>query len=70
LFVQQRYFRSTEFEFVVGDSVKASREVGRKPRVSFEGLVRRMIDYDLRLGKRERMVTAGDEIIQRGLWHG
>jgi GDPmannose 4,6-dehydratase len=39
---------------LLGDSSKAQRELGWKPRHSFEQLVNMMVDADLELAARER----------------
>ena len=40
-------FRPAEVDLLVGDASKARRVLGWKPTVSFEGLVRRMVEADL-----------------------
>jgi GDPmannose 4,6-dehydratase len=47
--VDKKLFRPAEVEHLVGDSRKARRVLGWKPTVSFEGLVRMMVDADLAL---------------------
>lgn len=42
-----RYLRPTEVNAVLGDASKARRELGWRPRVSFQELVRMMVDADL-----------------------
>lgn len=46
--VDQRYFRPTEVESLCGDATKASKLLGWKPRMNFNGLVHHMIDEELR----------------------
>jgi GDPmannose 4,6-dehydratase len=46
-----RYMRPAEVDFLVGDSGKAKKVLGWEPEVDFKGLVRMMVDADLkRLG--------------------
>jgi GDPmannose 4,6-dehydratase len=45
--------RPAEVEHLVGDASKAMRVLGWKPEVSFEELIRMMVDADLALLKRE-----------------
>jgi GDPmannose 4,6-dehydratase len=45
--VDARYYRPTEVELLLGDSSKAQRVLGWKPRVSFNELVEMMVDADL-----------------------
>jgi GDPmannose 4,6-dehydratase len=47
-----RFYRPAEVDLLVGDPSKAQEELSWKPRVSFENLVRLMVDSDLKmLGK-------------------
>ena len=66
-----RYLRPTEVDFLQGDSSKARAKLNWKPRVSFEELVRMMIEHDLELAKQERtLAEAGHKVVQRGVSHG
>jgi GDPmannose 4,6-dehydratase len=49
-----RYLRPTEVDLLLGDSTRARRELGWKPKVGFEQLVRMMVDADLELAAREK----------------
>lgn len=55
--VDPRYFRPTEVDILLGDPSKAERALGWKRRVSFETLVRKMVDYDMNVVGRECAVT-------------
>ena len=46
--VNPRYFRPTEVEFLWGDPSKVERELGWKRKVDFKGLVRMMVEADVR----------------------
>jgi GDPmannose 4,6-dehydratase len=66
--VDPRYFRPTEVEVLQGDSTKARRELGWKPRVEIDELVRRMTDHDLELALQEKTLTeAGHIFTPRGV---
>src|SRR5258708_8752428 len=66
-----RYFRPTEVDFLLGDPSKARAKLGWKPEVTFEQLVRRMVEHDLDLARQEQMLAAaGHKVVQRGLSHG
>jgi GDPmannose 4,6-dehydratase len=41
--------RPAEVDLLVGDSAKAERELGWRPRTSFEELIALMVDADLKL---------------------
>ncbi|MFC1704636.1 GDP-mannose 4,6-dehydratase [Candidatus Omnitrophota bacterium] len=47
--IDPRYFRPTEAEHLKADATKAKKYLAWKPRISFEELVKIMVDYDLRL---------------------
>jgi GDPmannose 4,6-dehydratase len=49
-----RYFRPTEVDLLLGDAGRARRELGWKPKVDFEQLVRMMVDADIELAAREK----------------
>ena len=48
-----RYLRPTEGETLLGDAAKARHELGWKPRIGFEQIVREMARADLRLAQSE-----------------
>jgi GDPmannose 4,6-dehydratase len=45
--VDERYFRPTEVEVLLGNPSKAEKELGWKRQVSFKELVSGMVKYDL-----------------------
>ena len=54
--VDPRYFRPTEVETLLGDASKAKRELGWEPRISFDELVREMVESDLKAAERDALV--------------
>jgi GDPmannose 4,6-dehydratase len=56
--VDPHYFRPTEVDTLLGDPSKAKANLGWEPRISFEALVKEMVQADLEEAKR-------DELIQR-----
>lgn len=58
--IDPAYFRPTEVDTLLGDSTMARRELGWKPRTSFEELVREMVDQDLKLAKREALIKTSE----------
>jgi GDPmannose 4,6-dehydratase len=65
--IDPRYFRPSEVDHLCGDATRAARDLGWKPRVSFTGLVRMMIDHDLELARQERTLRdAGYPTSMRG----
>jgi GDPmannose 4,6-dehydratase len=55
--VDPRYFRPTEVETLLGDSSKAKEELNWSPKISFEELVKEMIDEDLKLAKNFKIIN-------------
>jgi len=53
-----RYLRPTEVDNLCGDASKARRVLGWRPRVSFQELVRMMVDHDMEQARREAMLRA------------
>lgn len=45
--VDPRYFRPTEVEFLLGDRSKAEKAFGWKPEISFDELVKEMVESDV-----------------------
>ncbi len=54
--IDPRYFRPAEVDTLLGDASRARAELGWEPRVSFEELVREMVDADLALARRDALV--------------
>jgi len=54
--IDPRYYRPAEVDLLLGDAGKARRVLGWNPTVSFRGLVRMMIDADLKLARNERVL--------------
>ena len=48
-----RYERPSEVEQLLGDPTKAKKVLGWEPKVTFKGLVKMMMDADLKLAERE-----------------
>lgn len=51
--VNPKFYRPAEVELLVGNPAKAERELGWKREISFQELVSRMVENDLRLVKKE-----------------
>jgi len=54
--IDPRYYRPSEVDMLVGDASKAKRILGWEPKVTFKELVRMMVDEDLKLAERERLL--------------
>ena len=57
--VDPRYFRPTEVETLLGDASKAREKLGWEPKISFDELVREMIESDLVLARQEKLIRDG-----------
>jgi GDPmannose 4,6-dehydratase len=51
--VDPRYYRPAEVDVLLGDYSKARRDLGWEPEITFQQLVRLMIDNDLKLAEQE-----------------
>jgi GDPmannose 4,6-dehydratase len=58
--IDPQYYRPAEVNILCGDASKAREELGWEPRVSFDELVKMMVDYDMRLARREKLVDNDD----------
>ena len=54
--VDPRYFRPAEVSSLLGDPAKASEKLGWKPKISFEQMVREMVESDLAHASRDELV--------------
>ncbi|MBU0630281.1 MAG: GDP-mannose 4,6-dehydratase [Candidatus Margulisbacteria bacterium] len=51
--VDKRFLRPAEVDLLIADNAKARKVLGWKPKVSFEGLVKMMVDSDLKTNQAE-----------------
>ncbi len=66
--IDPRYQRPTEVDALCGDSRKAQRVLGWKPRMAFRDLILGMIESDLELARQEQTLqNAGHHFAQRGV---
>jgi GDPmannose 4,6-dehydratase len=61
-----RYFRPNEVEYLLGDYSKAKSELGWEPKTNIEDLVSMMVEEDLLLAKREKVLM--DEGLLKPTW--
>ncbi|HSJ13820.1 MAG TPA: GDP-mannose 4,6-dehydratase [Longimicrobiales bacterium] len=65
--IDPRYLRPTEVDHLCGDATRARERLGWRCRVSFDELVRMMVDADLLLARQERtLADAGHVLPLRG----
>lgn len=51
--IDPRYYRPAEVDHLLGDATKANTKLGWKPTVTFDQLVRIMVDFDLNRARRD-----------------
>ena len=54
--VDPRYYRPTEVELLIGDPSKAERQLGWKPKYDLGMLVKEMVESDIELFRREKLL--------------
>jgi GDPmannose 4,6-dehydratase len=54
--IDPKYYRPAEVDLLLGDSSKIRKKLGWKPRVSFDGLVKMMVEHDLDLANKEKAI--------------
>jgi len=57
--VDPKYFRPTEVELLIGDATKAHTKLGWKPEYDLNGLIKEMVNSDLKLMKKDRYLREG-----------
>jgi GDPmannose 4,6-dehydratase len=66
--IDERYFRPTEVDLLLGDPSRAKESLGWSPKVGFDELVGMMVEHDMELARRERtLLDAGHEISLEGI---
>ena len=61
--IDERYFRPTEVELLIGDPAKAKRQLGWEPSYDLAALVREMVQADMELFRRDAYLQAGGHSI-------
>jgi len=59
--IDQRYFRPAEVDYLLGDASKAAKVLNWKPRVTFKALAKMMLEADLKMARREKLLAEEDE---------
>lgn len=54
--VDPKYFRPTEVDLLIGDPTKANTKLGWKPKYNLQGLVSEMMQADLELFRKEKLL--------------
>jgi len=54
--IDKRYLRPAEVDHLCGDATKARTKLGWRPQVGFNELVKMMVEHDIELARRERVL--------------
>jgi len=54
--IDERYFRPSEVDILVGDAGKAKKILNWKPKVTFKALAKMMADADMKIAEREKIL--------------
>ena len=55
--IDPRYFRPTEVETLLGDASKAKEKLNWSPKISFNQLVKEMVNEDLKIAKNDQLIN-------------
>jgi GDPmannose 4,6-dehydratase len=61
-----KYSRPNEVHHLLGDASKAKNKLGWEPKTSFDELVKKMVESDLELAKREKVLI--DNGLMKPTW--
>ncbi len=64
LAVDERYFRPTEVDLLIGDPTKANTKLGWKPRYTLDLLIGEMVAADLDIFKKEKLLKDSGYVIR------
>ena len=62
--VDERYFRPTEVDLLIGDPTKANQQLGWKPRYTLDLLIEEMVAADLDIFKKEKLLKDSGYVIR------
>ena len=54
--IDPRYFRPAEVDSLLGNASKAKAKLGWTPKITFDELVREMVEEDLRIAKKDYLI--------------
>jgi len=55
--IDPRYFRPTEVDILLGDPSKAKKQLGWEPKISFDQMVKEMVQQDLSIAERDALIA-------------
>ena len=57
--VDERYFRPTEVDILIGDASKAKKKLGWEPKHSLDQLIKEMVEEDIKLFEKDKYLMEG-----------
>ncbi|WP_298287510.1 GDP-mannose 4,6-dehydratase [uncultured Lutibacter sp.] len=57
--IDPRYFRPTEVDLLIGDATKCKQQLNWQPKYNLQGLVKEMMEYDVKLFKKDKFLQKG-----------
>jgi len=67
--VDEKYFRPTEVELLIGDPTKSKTKLGWTPKYDLQGLVKEMIEADIELFMKEKLLRVAGYKIRKSLFN-
>ncbi|MDA0974999.1 MAG: GDP-mannose 4,6-dehydratase [Phycisphaerales bacterium] len=67
--IDEKYFRPAEVDQLLGDATKAKEKLGWEPRTSVEELASMMVEHDLELAEREKVLRDAGHDLPATLGH-
>jgi GDPmannose 4,6-dehydratase len=67
--IDPRYLRPTEVDLLLGDPAKAREILGWRAKVTFRELVRMMVDADMELALREKVLRSAGHLVPQQTGH-
>ena len=61
IFIDPHFFRPTEVDTLIGNSSKARKKLGWKPKISFDEMVSEMVNKDLDKAKLEKLIKFNEK---------
>ena len=62
--VDKAYFRPTEVDLLIGDPTKSKTKLGWKPKYDLQGLVKEMVEADVELFNKEKLLKDSGYVIK------
>ncbi len=66
--IDPRYYRPTEVDMLKGDPTQAREDLGWRPRVTFDELVKMMVEFDYER-ERRKMIQVEESKLFTDVWH-